>query len=168
MEDKKCVCSDCKYMKGYIKPNGKGITHGFMCIANDRCFVDITELVTMNLGNCIDYECNNPDWKMRIEAEESEQLEKYNYNEEIKSSDCTECRYFLTDSVKYPSGICLVREERGEPCQCGLGCMCNWYKNREGIPNKPTNVQFEMKDIQKIALQYEQLRDKENKEDEDK
>lgn len=93
MEDKKCVCSDCKFLRPCAKATERGIEYSFVCLANDMGLVDISVLYDMGISGCLDYQ-----------------------------------------------------------------------KEEEEVSH--TNINLDFKDVQKIALQCKQLRDKENKEDE--
>ena len=66
--------------------------------------------------------------------------------------DCCECGYFYATTMSYPSGKCTLLDEG-----CGLGCYCELFCKRDDRPTMDTRVVGNMKDVKKLAVQFEML-----------
>jgi hypothetical protein len=63
------ICEGCKHLKPCAKATVNGIEYGFVCTANEKTFVDISELVKMNMDNCIDFEEKSEEDKLQLALE---------------------------------------------------------------------------------------------------
>lgn len=58
MEEKKSVCEGCKYIKPCAKATANGMICGYVCTANEKTFVDISNFIGLDINSCIDYEAD--------------------------------------------------------------------------------------------------------------
>lgn len=56
MKENKCICEGCKYIKPYAKATVEGVGCGYVCTANEKTFVDISDFIGLNISSCIDFE----------------------------------------------------------------------------------------------------------------
>ena len=153
-------CATCKYLKGIYSYDENGLCTEAICTANKDCYVKIDRLSKCDdFAECEDYEHYDP---KLVEDHSDVEIRKYDWNEGQYDTDCCECGYFYATTMSYPSGECVLLNER-----CGLGCYCELFCKRDDKPTMDTRVVGNMKDVKKLAIQFEMLlKEKDGKEDE--
>ena len=87
-----------------------------------------------------------------VEDHSDGERRKYDWDEGQYDNDCCECGYFYATTMSYPSGKCTLLDEG-----CGLGCYCELFCKRDDRPTMDTRVVGNMKDVKKLAIQFEML-----------
>lgn len=147
-QEDKSICSTCKHLKGIFTYTEEGIKPSYICMANDDCWLTITELCTnKDFVECEDYESFDKllteDVKMCITG--------YGYDGIIDKTDCTNCSYFLTTPIQYPCGHCMIKTDMA----VGAGEYCEHFT--EERPRMKLKIEANDRDLQKLYIQRNQL-----------
>ena len=147
-QNNKSICATCKHLHAIYSYNKGGLCFGCICTANENCWVNIDRLYNNNkFIECEDYEHYD---KKLIEDHSDVKIEKYDYEDD--EVDCVNCGYFCTKPMIYPSGKCFLTDK-----DIGLGFRCKLFCRIDKLPAMKTKVTANIKDLKKIAVQYDML-----------
>lgn len=147
-QEDKSICSTCKYLKGMFTYTEDGIKPSYICMANDDCWITITELCTnKDFAECEDYES----FDRLLTEDVSIRAIKYDNNGEINPTDCTNCAYFLTTPIQFPCGHCMIKTD----LNVGSFRFCEHFTTER--PKMQLRIEANDMDLQKLYIQRNQL-----------
>ena len=160
MDKSQSKCKSCKHLKAIMSYCENGLIGDYICLANPNCWVKIDRLYQDDkFAECGNYEHYN---ELLIKDNSDVKIDRYDYNEEIEEIDCTKCGYFYTQSIAYPGGNCILRNDK----PVGLGFYCDMFCKREEVPCMNTHITMDMIDMQKLFIEFDMLKkEMENKDE---